>query len=154
MWNLNDDLWNRKCQCYKMNGSGDDRLRNDDATSIASYHIIAISLIGFRHYNLFYIYRAVPFLTLCLMAAESTFADSRVAVLNVAVPISACCRSGCRCSYHDKFRYGTITIQAYRIWKKGTWPVCKTYKSPFYCHKYHQTKWRVNTPYPIITVQK
>ena len=66
-------LSNRKCQCYKMNGSGDDRLRNDDATSIASYHIIAISPIGFRHYNLFYIYRAVPFLTLCLMAAESTF---------------------------------------------------------------------------------
>ena len=31
---------------------------------------------------------------------------------------------------------------------------CKTYKSPFYCHKYHQTKWRVHTPYPIITVQK
>ena len=41
-----------------MNGSGDDRLRKDDATSIASYHIIAISPIGFRHYNLFYIYRA------------------------------------------------------------------------------------------------
>ena len=31
---------------------------------------------------------------------------------------------------------------------------CKTYKSPFYCNKYHQTKWRVHTPYPIITVQK
>ena len=31
---------------------------------------------------------------------------------------------------------------------------CKTYKSPFYCHKYHQTKWRVHAPYPIITVQK
>ena len=31
---------------------------------------------------------------------------------------------------------------------------CKTYKSPFYCRKYHQTKWRVHTPYPIITVQK
>ena len=27
------------------------------------------------------------------MAAESTFADSRVAFLDVAVPISACCRS-------------------------------------------------------------
>ena len=54
------------CQCYTINGSGDDRLRNDDATSIASYHIIAISPIGFRHYNLFYIYRAVPFLTLWL----------------------------------------------------------------------------------------
>ena len=50
------------------------------------------------------------------MAAESTFADSRVAVLDVAVSISACCRSGC--SYYDKFRYGTITIQAYRILKK------------------------------------
>ena len=48
----------------KMNDSGDGRLRNDDATSIASYHIIAISSIEFRHYNLFYIYRAVPFLTL------------------------------------------------------------------------------------------
>ena len=42
---------------------------------------------------------------------------------------SACCHSGCRCSYHDKFRYGTITIYAYRIWKKWSWPVCKTYKS-------------------------
>ena len=31
---------------------------------------------------------------------------------------------------------------------------CKTYKSTFYCHKYHQTKWRVHTPSPIITVQK
>ena len=82
-----------------MNGSGDDRLRNDDATSIASYHIIAISPIGFtsRHYNLFYIYRAVPFLTLWLPSRHSPIRElsfwtwlfllARVAVLDVDVRI-------------------------------------------------------------------
>ena len=35
------------------------------------------------------------------MAAESTFAVLSAAVFVVAVLISACCRSGCRCSYHD-----------------------------------------------------
>ena len=47
-----------------------------------------------------------------IMAAESTFAVSSAAVLVVAVLISACCRFGCRCSYHDKFRYGTITYKS------------------------------------------
>ena len=80
-----------------MNGSGDDRLRNDDATSIASYHIIAISPIGFRHYNLFYIYRSVSFLTLWLPSRHSPirelpfwtslFLSARVAVLDVDVRI-------------------------------------------------------------------
>ena len=82
---------------YKMNGSGDDRLRNDDATSIATYHIIAISPIGFRHYNLFYIYRAAPFFTLWLPSRHSPirelpfwtslFLSARVAVLDVDVRI-------------------------------------------------------------------
>ena len=40
------------------------------------------------------------------------------------------------------------------IWNKVIVTFCKTYKSPFYCRKYHQTKWRVHTPYRIITVQK
>ena len=80
-----------------MNGSGDGRLRNDVATSIASYHIIAISPIGFRHYNLFYIYRAVPFFTLWLLSRyspirelpfwTSLFLSARVAVLDVDVHI-------------------------------------------------------------------
>ena len=80
-----------------MNSSGDDRLRNDDATSIASYHIIAISPIGFRHYNLFYIYRAVPFLTLWLPSRHSPIREfpfwtslfllARVAVMDVDVRI-------------------------------------------------------------------
>ena len=81
-----------------MNGNGDDRLQNDDATSIASYHIIAISPIGFRHYNLFYIYRAVPFLTLWLPSRHSSirelpfwtslFLSARAAVLDVDVRIT------------------------------------------------------------------
>ena len=44
------------------NGSGDDRLRNDDATSITSYHH---HFAAWLHYNN-NIYRAVPFLTLWL----------------------------------------------------------------------------------------
>ena len=79
---------------------------------LRSHPIIAISPIGFRHYNT-NIYREVPFFD--IMAAESTFAVSSAAVLVVAVLISACCRSGCRRSYLDKFRYGTITKQVYRI---------------------------------------
>ena len=80
-----------------MNGSGDDRLRNDDATSIASYNIIAISPIGCIHYNLFYIYRAVIFLTLWLPSRHSPirelpfrtllFLSALVAVLDVDVRI-------------------------------------------------------------------
>ena len=59
--------------------------------------IVAISPIGFRHYNLFYIYRAVPFLTLWLPSRHSPIREmpfwmslillARVAVLDVDVRI-------------------------------------------------------------------
>ena len=63
---------------------------------LQSHPIIAISPIGFRHYNT-NIYRAVPFLTLWLPSRHSPFRMlpfwmslyvlARVAVLDVAIPI-------------------------------------------------------------------
>ena len=60
------------------------------------HHIIAVSPIGFRHYNT-NIYRAVPFLTLWLLSRHSPFRVlpfwsslfllARVAVLDVDVRI-------------------------------------------------------------------
>ena len=64
---------------------------------LRSHPIIAISPIGFRHYHLSYIYRAVPFLTLWLPSRHSPirklpfwtslFLLAHVAVLDVAAPI-------------------------------------------------------------------
>ena len=63
---------------------------------LQSHPIIAISPIGFRHYNT-NIYRAVPFLTLWLPSRHSPFRVlpfwmslfvlARVAVLDAAIPI-------------------------------------------------------------------
>ena len=69
----------------------------ETTTLLRSHHSIAISPIDFTHYNLFNIYRAVPFLTLWLPSRDSPIRElpfwtllfllALGAVLDVAAPI-------------------------------------------------------------------